>query len=427
MRMLRSPVVQFLLLSVFTLLVIVVGTNLVARNAAESEAIAEARNTTAVLAHSVARPAMDARMLEARSGALDRFRRVTQQGLLVQDPTSVRINIWLADGTLLFTNRKGLTGQVFSLDADQRRVLSEGGSGYQVSDPEDPENALVGDDVGRLVRVYTPLRVAGQTVLFEAYFSLDRIEARRSEILAPFRWITVGALLLLLIIVTPILWLLTRQLTSAGKERERLLRTAIDASDAERRRIARDLHDGVVQDLAGTTYSISAVQRDPGTPAQARETLEGATTSLRASLKALRSLLAEIHPPDLNAEDLAIALADLIAPAAAAGIQASVSVNGASDASDAAAALVWRVAQEAVRNAIRHSQASTLAVTVRGDTHRICLEVVDDGVGFDPEVRDPDRFGLRGLRSLVTDIGGRLEVRSAVGDGTTVKMEVDLQ
>jgi signal transduction histidine kinase len=416
--------VQFLLLSVITMIIIVVGTNLIAQNAAEDEAISEARSTTEVLAHSVARPAMSARLLEAKPGAIDKL---AKAGLLIKDPTTVRINVWLADGTLVFTNRRDLMQQVFTLDADQRRVLEDGGTGYQIMDPHDPENAGTEDAARRLVRVYTPLQLANQRVLFEAYFSLDKIETRRSEILAPFRWITVGALALLLIVVTPILWLLTRQLTSAGKERERLLSTAIDASDAERRRIARDLHDGVVQDLAGTNFAIAAVQRDPETSPQVRETLEGATSSLRDSLKALRSLLVEIYPPELNAGDLATALSDLIAPAATAGIQASVSVHGIETASDAAAALVWRVAQEAVRNAIRHSDASTLAVTVRGDAHRITLEVVDDGVGFDPDVRDPDRFGLRGLRSLVTDIGGRLAVRSAAGEGTTVKMEVDLQ
>jgi signal transduction histidine kinase len=420
-------VVQFLLLSVLTMIIIVVGTNLIARDAAEAEAISEARSTTEVLAHSVARPAIDERLLRAKTVAIDRFRTVTQEGLLVKDPTSVRINLWLADGTLVFTNRKGLVGEVFTLDADQRRVLEDGGTGYQNMDPDDPENAGTEDEGRRLVRVYTPLQVAGQRVLFEAYFSLDKIESRRSEIIAPFRWITIGSLALLLVVLTPILWLLTRRLTRAGEERERLLRSAIDASDAERRRIARDLHDGVVQDLAGTTFSISAVARDPATPEGTRDSLHGATDSLRASLKALRSLLAEIHPPELHAEGLAAALADLIAPAAAAGIHASVSVEGMDQASDAGVALVWRVAQEAVRNAIRHSGASTLAVTVRRDERRLTLEVVDDGIGFDPEVRDPDRYGLRGLRSLVTDIGGRLEVRSATGEGTTVRMEVDVR
>ena len=77
----------------------------------------------------------------------------------------------------------------------------------------------------------------------------------------------------------------------------------MDASDAERRRIARDLHDSVVQDLAGTAFSVSAVARNPETAARrARDAWRAPGTSLRTSLKSLRSLLAEIHPPDLHAD-----------------------------------------------------------------------------------------------------------------------------
>nr|WP_246299145.1 histidine kinase [Nocardioides panaciterrulae] len=220
--------------------------------------------------------------------------------------------------------------------------------------------------------------------------------------------------------------LLTRQLTRAGEERERLLRSAIDASDAERRRIARDLHDGVVQDLAGTAFSVSALARDPAVPEENRTSLQVAARSLRAGLKSLRSLLAEIHPPDLRAAGLAAALTDLTAPAAGAGIRATVRVDGVEGASDERVALVWRVAQEAVRNALRHSAATTLTVTVCQESGVLHLEVNDDGVGFDPAgAGGPDSFGLRGLRSLVDDAGGTLEVRSSPGSGTRVCMEVD--
>lgn len=427
MRILRSPVVQFLLLAVVTMVAIIIGTSRIAQHVAEDEAIAEARNTTEVLANSVAKPSIDDRLLAQRTAALDKFLNLTRRGLLVENPTTVRVNLWSPDGTLLITNRLRLSGEKFTLDADQRRVLEEGGTGYQVADPADPENPPADDDK-RLVRVYTPVEAEdGRKVLFEAYYSLDDLEDRRAEILQPFRWITIGSLAVLLIVVTPILWLLTRRLTSAGEERERLLVSAVDASDAERRRIARDLHDGVVQDIAGTTFSLTALARDPMVPEAARRTLDAAGESLRDSSRALRSLLAEIHPPDLHADGLEPALGDLTAPAAAAGVQASVSVDGVEGASDAAVALVWRVAQEAVRNALRHSGASTVAVTVRGPDGRLQLEVVDDGIGFDPDVSGPDRYGLKGLRSLVTDIGGEIEVVSAPGGGTAVRMEVAKQ
>ena len=133
----------------------------------------------------------------------------------------------------------------------------------------------------------------------------------------------------------------------------------------------------------------------------------------------------EIYPPDLRADGLAAGLADLTAPAASAGVTTDVVVTGMEGAPDATVALVWRVAQEAVRNAIRHARASHLTVTVTGGSRGVALDVVDDGRGFDPaSVTDPQHFGLRGLASLVADAGGRLDVRSAPGQGTTVHMEV---
>ncbi|MEV7429277.1 sensor histidine kinase [Nocardioides sp. NPDC092400] len=437
MRLLRSPVVQFMLLAVVTMTVIVVATNAISEDVAEAEAVAEARNTTEVLAQAVVRPQLqevDARLLERllerKPGAADRFallaKRTLRRVVRVDNPKAVRINLWLTDGYLLYTNRSNLGGGIYPLSAEQRSVLRTGGTGYERAADDDPAVSAL-DKRERLVRVFTPMTVDDDVLLLEVYYSLDRIEQRREEILGPFRWITIASLAGLLLIVTPILWLLTRRLTRAGEDRERLLTSAVDASDAERRRIARDLHDGVVQDIAGTTFSLTAVARDADVPAHARRTLATAGDSLRDSLRALRSLLAEIHPPDLHAAGLEPALNDLIAPAATAGIQASVSVDGVDGASDAAVALVWRVAQEAVRNAIRHSRATTIAVTVGSPDGKLQLEVVDDGVGFDPAVSDPDRYGLKGLRSLVKDIGGEIEVLSAPGEGTTVRMEVAQQ
>jgi len=171
-------------------------------------------------------------------------------------------------------------------------------------------------------QVVTP---EGEPLLFEAYFSLDRIQARQAEVIAPFQKITLGALALLVAVATALLWALMRRVRRTAADRERLLRGAASASAAERRRIARDLHDGVVQDLAGSAFSVAAVAREvDGT---ARASLLDTAHSLRRSLRALRSLLVEIHPPDLGAATLPAALHDLCAPAAAAGVQVDVQVD----------------------------------------------------------------------------------------------------
>jgi two-component system NarL family sensor kinase len=142
-------------------------------------------------------------------------------------------------------------------------------------------------------------------------------------------------------------------------------------------------------------------------------------------LRSLRSLLVEIHPPDLGATGLSAALEDLVAPAASRGIAVSVVVEDVTGVSEATLALVWRVAQEAVRNTIRHAGATRLELGVLRSADLVVLEVRDDGTGFLlGERQDPTSFGLRGLQSLAADHGGRLEVRSLPGSGTTVRLEV---
>jgi two-component system NarL family sensor kinase len=429
-RLLRSPVSQILIIGIVAIIAMALGSNYLADRAALDESIVEAQRTTEALSRAIGEPSVPqlrGASLPGNRGAADRIGR-TLKGAVNVDQVD-QVILWDAEGYVLYSNAKGLAGQTFPLDGDHQRVLRDGGTGYTYSDDApDTAQAFVGDHAEGMIRTYTRIESKkGRPLLFETYNSAAGIETRADEIFGSFRWITIAPVVLLILPVVVIISLLTRQVTSAAKERERLLRSAIDASDAERRRIARDLHDGVVQELAGTAFSVFALARDPDTAEASRPPLQAASVALRDSLKSLRSLLAEIHPPELHPEGLPAALDDLIAPAAAAGIQASVSIDGEKTASDAEAALVWRVAQEAVRNAIRHSGATTLAVTVRGDGDRLTLAVVDDGAGFDPDnVVDPDRYGLRGLRSLVRDVGGELEVVSAPGEGTTVRMAVDI-
>jgi signal transduction histidine kinase len=335
------------------------------------------------------------------------------------------VNFWSADGRIVYSSSNLKTGRTYPLGPEREHVLRVGGTAVLTSDPAAPENLGVAGNRD-LVQIVTRFEAPdGHQLLFEGYYSLQQIEDRRVAIYTAFRWISIGGLLLLLVLVAPLLIVLSRRLSRSAEERARLLDRAIDASDAERRRIARDLHDTVVQDLAGTAFSVSALARDAGTPPEARRHLNEVGGSLRQSLRSLRSLLAEIYPPELSAERLGSALDDLVAPAANAGVQALVSVEGAEGAGDASVALVWRVAQEAVRNALRHANPTTLEVRVRRVENVLTLEVSDDGIGFEPAApAAPDSFGLRGLRSLVAEAGGTLDVTSNPSRGTTVMLEV---
>jgi signal transduction histidine kinase len=432
MRWLTNPVAQFLATGFATLVVVIIATVSLSRSAADEEAVADARSLTWVLGTSVAQPAIPRGLVDGDAAAIDRLDRTVLDRLLVGDV--LRVKIWDQSGTVLYSDRTELIGSVYPLDDDELEVMEDGGTDAELSDLAKPENRFERQVGGDLLEVYTRIESPeGQPLLFEAYLGVNRIRESRAEVLDRFLPITIGSLLALVALSTPLVWLLSRRISRAARERERLLEAAVRASDDERLRIARDLHDGVVQDLAGSSMTLSTVAARA--PDGDREELEAVGRSLRVSMRALRSLLVEIYPPDLHTAGLAAAIDDLVAPLMASGVQVDVDVSGVEDAPTSTVALVWRVAQEAVRNVARHAHAGRMSLTVHREHGALVLEVVDDGRGFDPaSVPSTDRFGLRAAESLVREHGGTLEVEStrglgqdpADGSGTMVRVEVPL-
>jgi signal transduction histidine kinase len=198
---------------------------------------------------------------------------------------------------------------------------------------------------------------------------------------------------------------------------------------AERNRLALELHDAVSQKLFSLVLTAEAaamlLDRDP---AAARGQVERLQLSARQALDELRSLVFELRPPDLERDGLGGALrkhVDVLRRVQPTEIELDVSVpepprDSARDAE------ILRIAQEALHNALRHASAPHVAVRLRGDDGRLLLDVVDDGIGFDPqapEVRSK-RLGLTSMEERAQRIGGRLEIRSAAGAGTRVRLEV---
>jgi signal transduction histidine kinase len=144
-------------------------------------------------------------------------------------------------------------------------------------------------------------------------------------------------------------------------------------------------------------------------------------------MRRIRSLLVEIHPPNLHAAGLEAALRDLVAPLPARGVEVSLDV--ADDAlDDDTELLFYRAAGEAIRNVERHAGARHVSVTVGRRDGQARLEVVDDGKGFTQEARERSRaeghVGLSLLEELAARMQGRLVVTSAPGTGTSFTLEV---
>jgi signal transduction histidine kinase len=229
----------------------------------------------------------------------------------------------------------------------------------------------------------------------------------------------IGALILLALIQLPLAWWLARRIERGQRERERLLRHAIEASDVERRRIAQDLHDGVVQDLAAVSYSLAAAAE--GAPAPYDHDLRSAAAETRHGIGQLRTLLVDIYPPELHRAGLGASLADLLGSAEARGLETSLEVDPDLQLEAETEALFFRIAQEAVRNAVKHAGAQAVSVDVYATETGARLVVEDDGRGFDPSAVEAEgHFGLRVLEDLAQEAGGELEIDSAPGAGTRV-------
>lgn len=418
-----KPVLQFIGAGCLAVAVLIWGAVYLSDKAATEEAIADARSTTWILGSSVAQPEIKPGLVDLEAGALDQFDQVALERLLVGDV--LRVKIWNGDGTILYSDQTQLIGETFPLGDDELEVLQDGGTDAEVSDLSKPENRFEGGN-GQLLEVYTQIHAPnGEPLLFEAYYSYDTVSDRSADILGSFRPITIAGLLIFVGLTMPLVWVLARSLDRAAAEREGLLLAAVDASDAERRRIARDLHDGVVQDLAGLSFAASATARELDDRPDLARRLDSFGSGVRHSLRALRSLLVEIYPPDLRTEGLAAALDDVVAPAIAAGVAVQLDVGGTDGASDDSIGLVWRAAQEAIRNSLRHGRPTRLDVTVASERDNLVLTVNDDGAGFDPE--GPARqghLGIRGLRDLIEEHGGSIVIDSSPGAGTRVRVEV---
>jgi signal transduction histidine kinase len=200
----------------------------------------------------------------------------------------------------------------------------------------------------------------------------------------------------------------------------------------ERRRIAADLHDGTVQRLAGVSLSLAASANALGgadDAGRASSALTRAAAETRETIRELRTLLVDIYPPTLQRSGLPAAMNDLVAPLRAAGIAVTLDVPEGLQLPSGTEALLYRVAQEALRNARTHGGPTTVELSIESHPRSAMLCVSDNGRGFCPDDGDDrgDHFGLRLMRDLADHAGGTLQVLSSPGHGTLVRLEVPLR
>ena len=418
----RRALLRFEAASVIALIVVGVGTFFIASTIAKGDTLRDAERLGSAVSGTIVGPLVTDEVMVGDPMAFRRLDASIKNRM--RDGSIVRVKVWTRSGRVVYADQSALVGQVFPLEKEDGRLIGTTISEADVSDLTGSENILE-RNYGELVEVYTGFRSAsGDDLLFEAYLPMDRMTHESDTLKEQMLPVSLAALVLMQLLVLPLAISLARRVDKSQAAQQRMLRQSVQSSELERRRIAQDLHDGIIQELAGLGYALTAgsgALRTGDLPRAARA-LGLAEDVVCRNVEALRTLATDIYPPRLADDGLARALNDLVGEAVEGGVLTTLRCPPDLRLAQGPATLAFRAVRESLRNARRHSGATRVHVEVEEYPEAVRVVVTDNGGGFDPGTTQAPRghLGLQVLRDTMADAGGRMEIRSAPGEGTVV-------
>jgi signal transduction histidine kinase len=445
----------------------------------QDQALRRAEQNGASLARRVVAPMVTPAVEEGDTDALVALNtqvRYRMAGDMIQ-----RIKVWSPNGLILYCDDPRQVGLTFPLDEDDLDALTSGGVDSDISDLDKSEN-VYDRGFGESLEVYAGVRdTSGNPILVETYFAANRLHADETALIRRIVPVVLAAVIVLGLLLVPLAFTLARRVSRYERERQSMIRLAVEASSAERRRVAGELHDGVIQDLAGVGYALSSIdsqlvtlgrangERTAGERTTGERTaseratgeraageraageraageraagdaelapVEGMLTTLHTAqrlvhddLLALRELTGLQYAADSPAVDPEAALRVVADHVAAEGTPVEMVVGPLPGLPPAHRAALIRIGREAMRNAAKHAPGSHVVLTLGVSGGNVVLTVVDDGPGFDPHnAVGPveGHIGLALLADAAEGAGGRLDVRSRPSHGTTIRATIPL-
>ena len=408
---------RFLLMGLVALVVVTTPVAFWIWSEAERHALENSKEATDHLANNVVGPLLDEEVLSGEPTAIDRLDERLRPWM--GESSVFEIRLWDKSGRIVYSEDPKLIGHTFPLPDEAQEVLDGGDVPANLQTQSDEVNSPSAEN-GELVEVYVPVTAPdGQKLVFETYYDDDGVRQEQASVLlgmAPPFLLSLAVLQLAQLFPAV---RLARRIQAYEAGRSRLLRRAIEASELERQRIARDLHDEVIQELSGLSYVIESEELH--SPVGQRALFSDARRILQDNVRSLRAMTSELYPPDLNRLGLSGALARLGDPLEERGISLELDLPGQCELDRDRAALFYRVAREALANTGKHSGARKAELHLHQDGDRSEIRIQDDGCGFDQSQGSPEgHFGLRIMQDTIGEAGGTLQVTSAPGRGTTV-------
>jgi nitrate/nitrite-specific signal transduction histidine kinase len=378
----------------------------------------------------------NARLFEIEQRRAEQLQAINEVGQRIASILSV--DELLADIVYLVQQTRGFYLVGIGLIEEDEIVIRTGAGRFWANREFQPVRLKIGEEgiVGCVARSGEPL-VVSDVAQEPRYFPMPGSEETRSELAVPLK--TKDTMIGVLDVQSrrlnafddqdmAVLQSLARQ-AAIAIENARLYQQAQQlAVIEERTRLARDLHDSVTQSLYGVTLFAEAAARllGSGDTIQAAEHLHELQHTAKEALQEMRLLIFELRPSVLVEDGLAAALqARLESVEGRAGLETTLNlaVDGQRLSPEIEEGL-YRIAQEALNNALKHAEAQHITVSLSQDHSTVLLEVCDDGVGFDTSVaRQLGGLGLRGMEERAQHLGARLSILSHPGEGTKVRVE----
>lgn len=425
----RLAALQFVVSAAAVLAVIGTAGVLALRRVAREEALRDATQLTRSVSASVVGPAVGRDLVDGHPDALARLDRLAADGLI--GDRIVRLKLWTLDGRLVYADEHALMRTAIRPNPELLEAARSGEVRAEVSSLEEEENGFERGN-GDLLEVYAPVTAAdGTRFVIETYQRTEQLGQASTALWRSFLPVLVLALLALALAQLPLAWWYGRLTRREARARADLILTADRAREDERRRIAADLHDSVVQDLAGVAFDLAATadQIDRRDRDDVVATMRRGADVSRASIAQLRTLLVQLYPGQPSSLDLTRALPDLAADLNERGVRVDVQVEPIA-LDDERRSLLYRAALEAVRNVARHASATRATISLTATDGAATLYVEDNGQGMTSRdlaaQRAAGHVGLTLLAERVRTQNGELTISSEPGRGTRLAVWLPL-
>ena len=369
----------------------------------------------------------------------------------------VSLKIWRKDGYVLFSTDKDTVGRKFPIDEGLAVALA-GNIFSEISERTSAQQAKHGQPMPRLIETYTPIHADGiGRILAAAEFYEKPDEVDRDVSTAKRRsWVLLAGtslsmyLLLLMVVRRGSMTIAEQQsdledkvnqLTVLNEQNSKLQERVIVAAERATAlneifltRISADIHDGPGQDLGFALMQLKNIADASTTNAnlpqsQWLKNIEPTRMAIQSALTDLRTLSSNLDMPDIEGMDPAAVASRVVRDFQA---KTGKSVDLVAHLSNVTAPFrvkvaLYRLLQESLANAFRHAGCKDCTVLLVGNADCLTVEVSDKGPGFDPEAEaKKGRLGLRGMRQRVEVLGGKFELSSVLGSGTTIRFSLPL-